>query len=114
MPIDTGFEFHRLGELPLIFHRGTRNEGLAAAPNWHENLEFLYITEGEASVLCGELSVTAKMGELVCIGAGEITDGDGDTSLFYRFYHNGKICYAKAKFFTPKPAEPAAPPTPAD
>ena len=69
MPNDTGYEFHRLGELPLIFHRDSKNLGLAAAPNWHENLEFLYITEGEASVLCGELSVTAKMGELVCIGA---------------------------------------------
>ncbi len=69
MPTDTGYEFHRLGEIPLIFHRNSKNEGLAAAPNWHENPEFLYITEGEASVLCGDASVTAKAGELVCIGA---------------------------------------------
>lgn len=66
-------------------------------------------------ITSGSIVCSLKTGtELVCIGAGEITDGDGDTSLFYRFYHNGKICYAKAKFFTPKPAEPAAPPTPAD
>ncbi len=37
--------------------------------------------------------------ELVCIGAGIVETSE---DVFYRFCYNGRICYAKAKFFEPK------------
>ncbi len=37
--------------------------------------------------------------ELVCIGAGIVETSE---DVFYRFCYNGRICYAKAKFFIPK------------
>ena len=37
--------------------------------------------------------------ELVCIGAGIVETSE---DVFYRFFYNGKICYAKAKYFEPK------------
>ena len=37
--------------------------------------------------------------ELVCIGAGIVETSE---DVFYRFCYNGRICYAKAKYFEPK------------
>ena len=37
--------------------------------------------------------------ELVCIGAGIVETSE---DVFYRFCYNGRVCYAKAKYFIPK------------
>ena len=52
------------------------------------------------NVETGNVIVSLPSGtELVCIGAGIVETSE---DVFYRFCYNGRICYAKAKFFTPK------------
>ena len=54
----------------------------------------------EPNIETGDVVVTLPSGtELVCIGAGIVETSE---DIFYRFCYNGKICYAKAKFFIPK------------
>ena len=52
------------------------------------------------NVETGNVIVSLPSGtELVCIGAGIVETSE---DVFYRFCYNGRICYAKAKFFIPK------------
>lgn len=54
----------------------------------------------EPDILEGGIVVNLPNGtELTCIGSATIENGDGTSDLFYRFCYNGRICYAKAKFF---------------
>lgn len=54
----------------------------------------------EPNVETGGVVVSLPNGtELVCIGAGIVETSE---DVFYRFCYNGRICYAKAKFFEPK------------
>ena len=63
------YEFHSMKGLPVIFHYSLLKHGRAARPNWHENMEFLYFTEGAALVLCGDAELAVSAGDIVCIGA---------------------------------------------
>ena len=52
------------------------------------------------NVETGNVIVSLPSGtELVCIGAGIVETSE---DVFYRFCYNGRICYAKAKYFIPK------------
>lgn len=51
-------------ELPFIFHQDVYC-GDDGVPNWHENLELLYITSGHGEVLCGSQVYTVGEGDIV-------------------------------------------------
>lgn len=59
--------------LPFFFHHTKLLPGgTIGIGNWHENVEFLYFTEGDATILSGDKSIHAHAGEIVVINSNEI------------------------------------------
>ena len=64
--------------LPIIFHKdylsksGELNHFVC---HWHEKIEFLYFTKGEALIKCNSLEISAKKGDLIVINSNELHHG---------------------------------------
>ena len=69
------YEKHRMRDarLPFIFHDYDFLSGVASfRGNWHENLELLYIVEGEGTVTSNEQRIEASTGDLIVINPNSI------------------------------------------
>lgn len=61
--------------LPFIFHDHHRDGNYrAGVANWHENIELLCFTEGNATVTCNELRLVVHSGDVVILNANCIHD----------------------------------------
>ena len=67
------YEAHEWKEgMPLIFHHDViygDDPGSYCYVNWHENVEILRFTEGEATVTMGDAAYRVKVDDIVVIGA---------------------------------------------
>ena len=57
--------------IPIVYHHDTITPEYNH-PNWHTNLEILYIKEGEGSVFCGSHTYDAHAGNVFVINANNI------------------------------------------
>lgn len=57
--------------IPIVYHHDTITPAYNY-PNWHNNLEILYIREGEGSVLCGSNNYDASAGDVFVINPNDI------------------------------------------
>jgi len=96
-------------DLPIIFHKFNlyRDSKMECKfyRHWHEKIEFLYFTKGEAIIGCGAQRIFAKVGDLIVINSNELHEGHAltevveyyciiiDTSLFES--RNIDICETK-------------------
>lgn len=58
-------------EIPIYYHHSIITPEYNG-PNWHNNIEILYISEGEGSVLCGSHNYDASAGDVFVINANNI------------------------------------------
>lgn len=70
---------------PILFHYDTAYAWLSFCPHWHENVELLFFTEGEAQILINAESVSAKAGDVVVIPGSAVHSVQSitDTSRYY-------------------------------
>ena len=70
------YETHDLKnkELPFIFHKNwTYHKGKGfGSPNWHENIEILYIKEGSGIIANGMQHINVKRGDIVVINTNNL------------------------------------------
>ncbi len=61
------YEEHILSDpdFPAVYHIGCITRGRPVLTHWHENLEILYVLEGEAEILMDAAPVRAQAGNLV-------------------------------------------------
>lgn len=64
--------------LPIIFHKNYLSYN--GVPNhfdchWHEKIEFLFFTKGEALIKCNSLEILAKKGDLIVVNSNELHQG---------------------------------------
>ncbi len=96
-----GYEPHSLKEkqLPFIFHFDTISQVYASEAskedvphlnyrqrcmqNWHENAEFLYITEGSGHICCNSERLSVKAGDIVVINSFDLHFTETDSELKY-------------------------------
>ncbi len=57
--------------IPIVYHHDTITPEYNH-PNWHNNIEILYITEGQGSVLCGSNNYDASAGDIFVINSDDI------------------------------------------
>lgn len=65
-------------ELPIIFNKYnlSRNGRLNSFPrHWHEKIEFLYFTGGEALIICNAEHIKVKEGDFIVINSNELHEG---------------------------------------
>lgn len=55
--------------LPFIFHRFSSKPGQTSGGNWHENVELLCITEGSATVITDEQTLSVSAGDIAVVNA---------------------------------------------
>lgn len=96
-----GYEPHSLKEkrLPFIFHFDTISQNYYSETsggdvpslnyrqrcmqNWHENAEFLYMTEGKGRVCCNSENIEVNPGDIVVINSFDLHFTETDTELKY-------------------------------
>lgn len=64
--------------LPVIFHKDILHKEVADVTftkHWHEKIEFLYFTNGEAIIECNAQTISAKPGDLIVINSNELHEG---------------------------------------
>jgi len=65
--------------LPIIFHKDTllsKKTHDHFNCHWHETIELLYFTKGEALIKCNSLEILAKKGDLVVVNSNELHQGN--------------------------------------
>ncbi|MEN6315526.1 MAG: AraC family transcriptional regulator [Clostridiaceae bacterium] len=61
--------------LPIIFHKDShlsKKKHDHFTCHWHETIELLYFTKGEAQVKCNSLEIPVKKGDLVVVNSNEL------------------------------------------
>ena len=66
--------------IPIVYHHATITPKYSH-PNWHNNLEILYIRDGEGSVLCGSNTYDAISGDILIINSDDIHSVTSNTSM---------------------------------
>ncbi len=64
--------------LPIIFHKDYLSKNGKYNHfdcHWHEKIEFLYFTKGEALIKCNSLEILAKKGDLIVVNSNELHQG---------------------------------------
>jgi AraC-like DNA-binding protein len=64
--------------LPIIFHKDYLSKdghNNYFGCHWHEKIELLYFTKGEAIIKCNSLEVTVKKGDLIVVNSNELHQG---------------------------------------
>ncbi len=69
--------------LPFIFHCDTMREGDCDFTHWHENIEILYILEGEGRVICDFRAEDVQAGDLYVINSEQMHMVESDSSIKY-------------------------------
>ena len=64
--------------LPIIFHKdifsmSNGNDNFTC--HWHEKIEFLYFTKGQAMIKCNSLEFGVKAGDLIVVNSNELHQG---------------------------------------
>ena len=81
------FEFHNLSnrKVPFIFHTDMTASGKSAynVPNWHNNVEILFFTEGEGNVLCGNELHHVTEGDIFIINSNVMHYISSDSFIRY-------------------------------
>ena len=70
--------------LPFIYHPRFERIARETAPNWHENIEFLYATEGSGYVLCGTEKLPLTPQTVVVVNADTLHSIGTDTRVVHR------------------------------
>ncbi len=71
--------------LPLLFHRGCIHGGYPVPPHWQEDLELLYVLEGEATLMVDGIPHALAPGNLAVISANRL-HGVASGSPEFRYY----------------------------
>ena len=77
-------------DVPVIFHHNRLDKingrGVFSF-HWHNKIELLYMTSGEAVFTCNRTEVTAKKGDLIVVNCNELHSGQTktDVSEYYCF-----------------------------
>ena len=79
------FEKHKMGDprLPFIFHDHAFTKGRSSGNNWHENIELLCITEGNAMIVTDGQSILASPGDIAVVNANCIHSILATTDVHY-------------------------------
>lgn len=79
------YEVHSLigNKMPFIIHKTTLKSDHIAPGNWHENPEFLLITDGGGYIVLNDEKVFAKTGDIVVINSNCFHDIKTDSSVTY-------------------------------
>jgi len=80
------YETHKIQnpQLPFIFHPIFVRSSPCHRINWHENIEFLYCTDGEGYVRCGSDHNAFRKGELFVVNADTIHSIGSDSAVTYQ------------------------------
>lgn len=75
-------------ELPVIFHKdrlSARNGHGSFVSHWHDRIELLYFTRGEAVIRCHSEDYDARPGDLIVVNSNELHQGAcvGDCAEYY-------------------------------
>lgn len=72
----TIFESHNLAnkKVPFIFHFTELKNVINITPNWHNNVEILYFTEGTGKVFCGGEKYDVKAHDIFVINSNTLHD----------------------------------------
>lgn len=63
-------------DIPVIFHRDRLTAGNGGfSSHWHDRIELLYFTKGEAVIRCNSEDYDAKSGDLIVINSNELHQG---------------------------------------
>lgn len=70
------FESHNLAnkKIPFIFHFIELRNVITLTPNWHNNVEILYFTEGQGKVFCGGEKYDVKEHDIFVINSNTLHD----------------------------------------
>ena len=69
---------------PFFLHRTKLPpRGTIGIANWHENVEFLYFTEGDATILSGDKTIHIHAGEIAVINSNEIHSLVANSNISY-------------------------------
>ncbi len=79
------YEVHSLigNKMPFIIHKTTLNSDHIAPGNWHENPEFLLLTDGSGYVVLNDEKVFAKEGDIIIINSNCFHDIKTDSTITY-------------------------------
>ena len=80
------YETHILPDrlLPFIFHMQYRHNRHQSPPNWHENIEILYCTEGSGYVQCGIQVFDFSQGDIFVVNTDVPHSIGSEQSVKYR------------------------------
>ena len=80
------YETHTLSDtlLPFIYHPEFVRTGPCPRINWHENIEFLYCTEGEGYVQCGREIFPFRPNDLFVVNADTLHTTGSQNSVTYQ------------------------------
>lgn len=84
---DNYYELHikETEEFPFIYHHfGDVRFGQAAYANWHENIEMLYVVEGEGKIRCGCEEYSLKVGDIFVVNSNLTHDIYSESRIKYR------------------------------
>ena len=83
MPEKIVYETHIIKNplLPFVFLPDRVRYGNSRRANWHENVEFLYCTQGEGYVGCGMVRYPLRAGELYVVNSDTIHSNGSDSSM---------------------------------
>lgn len=79
------FEFHDLPDnrLPIIYQHYSIGRNDFVPVNWHDNVELLYITAGEGTVLCSGIAYPVRKDDLIVVNSNELHHVSCEDSLSY-------------------------------
>ena len=92
-----------------ILLQQTNKQEIAFNSHWHEQIELLYFTEGEAIVECNSIPFNVKAGDLVVINSNEIHSAQNisDSLTYYciiidaSLFQSGFVDTCELKYVTP-------------
>ncbi len=81
----TVYEVHSFKneKLPFIFHPDTALENRMTPYNWHENVEILFVTQGEGKGLLGEEEVELREGDICVINSNIVHSVSSKSGITY-------------------------------
>ncbi len=85
---NTVFEAHLLTNksLPFIFDTDYADKYIDIIPNnWHPNIEILYFTKGNGTVMLGEQELTVKEGDIVVVNSNVAHTITAEKKVYYYF-----------------------------